>query len=640
MEESVILPQNNIYKDAAKSFVYSEIDKINSILNQNYPEFIKDKCNQIANYLNSGVEKIQDRLDLIEFKAQLYFVAELIDLFLTSNTNKSSWWAMALIKECYKKCEIDYTTRDILIIHYLNSKDYSVIPDLLSFSPIRELRDTSKPIDVFVIPSEAKHDIASIALLGHEVGHIYWKQNYAAIVKVIEETFNEQYLNKNVSLFDLEDLKTKRDKIASHIEEFLCDKIGRFLLGPAFDFALTKLFIASQNNQNSNTHPPEKIRIEQSLASLKTYKSNNKVIQTCFTNLVKYFEQIEDAPNLPFPPNKDDDFSQKLAELIHSTSNFQNGYDLTDIEDKWNEIRPELDAFRPPFEKVSRESPKSISPIDAIIVTSLYYYGEHYKLSNDYYRTNSQTDTKESIVRAKLVDHLRYAISLHEFVSKAQSKYFNENFKIEEMKTTLWEMRDRKVGGKLNPFVITPSINPKSQYSSTSVDLRLGNSFLIHKTTGFTHIAPEPKLSIDGKIDKVPLDAFYDELFIPVGKEFILHPHQFVLAATLEYVSVPFDFYALVLGRSSWGRLGLNIATATTVHAGYRGCITLELRNLGETPLPLKVGLRIAQLCLIPVPIEESTEGYFATSGKYIGPVGPEIPKIKDDADWELLNDL
>ena len=111
-------------------------------------------------------------------------------------------------------------------------------------------------------------------------------------------------------------------------------------------------------------------------------------------------------------------------------------------------------------------------------------------------------------------------------------------------------------------------------------------------------------------------------------------------SATLEYVSVPFDYYALVLGRSSWGRLGLNIATATTVHAGYRGCITLELRNLGETPLPLKVGLRVAQLCLIRVPIEKSTEGYFATSGKYIGPVGPEIPKIKGDADWELLNDL
>ncbi len=299
---------------------------------------------------------------------------------------------------------------------------------------------------------------------------------------------------------------------------------------------------------------------------------------------------------------------------------------------------PELNAFRPPFEKVSRERPKAISPIDSVIITSLYYYGGQYQLSNDYFLTNKQSETKEKTVRTKLIEHLRYAISLYDFVKQAQGKYCGDNFKTEEMNTTLWQMRDVKSGGNLNPFVVTPSINPKSQYSSTSVDLRLGNSFLVHKTTGFTHIDPRP--ISDEKINDTPLDAFYDELFIPIGEVFILHPHQFVLAATLEYLSVPYDYYALVLGRSSWGRLGLNIATATTVHAGFRGCITLELRNLGETPLPLNVGLRIAQLCLIPVPIKGSEQGYFATSGKYIGPVGPEIPKIKDDADWELLNNL
>nr|MDQ3374068.1 hypothetical protein [Acidobacteriota bacterium] len=262
MEKFIKLRQDNVFKDAARSFVYSEIDKIKSILNQNYPKFIKDICNQIIDYLNSSVEKIIDRYDLMEFKAQLSFVAELIDLFLTSSPNKSSWWAMALIKECYEKLGIDHKNRNILIVHYLNSKSYSVIPDLLSFSPHKELRNLSKPMDVFIIPSEAKHDIASIALLGHEVGHIYWKENYSSIVKGIEEIFNKQY-GQNANLFDLENLKTQREKIASHIEEFLCDKIGRYLLGPAFDFALLKLFLTSQNNQSSNTHPPENSRIEQ-----------------------------------------------------------------------------------------------------------------------------------------------------------------------------------------------------------------------------------------------------------------------------------------------------------------------------------------------------------------------------------------
>lgn len=86
----------------------------------------------------------------------------------------------------------------------------------------------------------------------------------------------------------------------------------------------------------------------------------------------------------------------------------------------------------------------------------------------------------------------------------------------------------------------------------------------------------------------------------------------------------------------------MNIATATTVQAGYRGCLTLELRNLGESPLPLKTGIRIAQLCLINMPVPDITEEgggkYFNKGhGKYIGPVSVGAPRIHEDADWELL---
>ncbi|MCP5108421.1 MAG: dCTP deaminase [bacterium] len=193
-------------------------------------------------------------------------------------------------------------------------------------------------------------------------------------------------------------------------------------------------------------------------------------------------------------------------------------------------------------------------------------------------------------------------------------------------------MRTRVIGGKKAALTVIPSIYPKAQYGNNSVDLRLGSYFLIHKPSKYTHISPYPE-------DAVSIDNFYEELYVPPGGEFILHPHQFILATSLEFVSLPYDFYGLILGRSSWGRLGLNIATATTVQAGYRGCITLELRNLGETPLPLKVGVRIAQLCLIPLPYESEALGYFAAKGnKYIGPIKAEPPKIKEDVDWQLLN--
>lgn len=125
-----------------------------------------------------------------------------------------------------------------------------------------------------------------------------------------------------------------------------------------------------------------------------------------------------------------------------------------------------------------------------------------------------------------------------------------------------------------------------------------------------------------------------------VSEEFILHPHQFLLASTLEYISLPFDYFGLVLGRSTWGRLGLNIATATMVQPGFKGCLTLELRNLGETPLPLMVGVRIAQLCIIPAVIGNPFLGYFVSNSKYICPVSAELPKVKDDSDIKLLKKL
>ena len=280
------------------------------------------------------------------------------------------------------------------------------------------------------------------------------------------------------------------------------------------------------------------------------------------------------------------------------------------------------------------EIPRLVNPTAAVLATSIYYFGKHYEKNNAFYRNSElKANQKFEIIRNRLCEHLGYAISLYEFVKAFQIKYLGKEFLVKDLDPTPWQMRDRQVGGRENSFVVTPSTNPMAQYSSNSVDLRLGPSFLINKTIGYTHISP------DGR-SEIPLEAFYEEVFIPTGKEFVLHPHQFVLTSTLEYISIPFDFYALVLGRSSWGRLGLNIATATTVHAGFRGCITLELRNLGETPLPLNVGIRIAQLCLIPVPIASSHAGYFAKPSKYIGPISPEIPKLQGDPDWDLLRAL
>ena len=65
---------------------------------------------------------------------------------------------------------------------------------------------------------------------------------------------------------------------------------------------------------------------------------------------------------------------------------------------------------------------------------------------------------------------------------------------------------------------------------------------------------------------------------------------------TLEWIKLPANLQGIVTARSSWAREGLSIATASLIHPGYKGVVTLELANLGQIPLSLYPGLRIAQI--------------------------------------------
>ncbi len=77
---------------------------------------------------------------------------------------------------------------------------------------------------------------------------------------------------------------------------------------------------------------------------------------------------------------------------------------------------------------------------------------------------------------------------------------------------------------------------------------------------------------------------------------YLLLPGQFVLATTMEYISLPDDLTAFVEGRSSLGRMGLFIQNAGWVDPGFRGEITLELYNANRCAIELTAGRRVGQL--------------------------------------------
>ena len=119
-----------------------------------------------------------------------------------------------------------------------------------------------------------------------------------------------------------------------------------------------------------------------------------------------------------------------------------------------------------------------------------------------------------------------------------------------------------------------------------SVDLRLGNSFRVfhnHRVTAIDLRDPPNDLT--------------EQVIPDEGEPFVIHPGEFCLGRTEEWVELPDDIVARIEGKSSLGRLGLIVhATAGFCDPGWKGTLTLELANLTRVPIKLWPGLPIAQL--------------------------------------------
>src|SRR5260370_19384734 len=152
-------------------------------------------------------------------------------------------------------------------------------------------------------------------------------------------------------------------------------------------------------------------------------------------------------------------------------------------------------------------------------------------------------------------------------------------------------LKEGKKSGTKDPLVITPTpdLNKLISSGSASIDLRLGTWFVTLRQSRMTHLAPD---------DRMPKSRpqLAKTHHVRFGNEYTIHPRNFVLSSTLEWIRLPRDMAAYVIGRSSWGRRGLIIATATGEHPGFTGCLTLELTNVGELPICIYPGMPICQL--------------------------------------------
>lgn len=138
-----------------------------------------------------------------------------------------------------------------------------------------------------------------------------------------------------------------------------------------------------------------------------------------------------------------------------------------------------------------------------------------------------------------------------------------------------------------------------SQFQPASVDLRLGWK-VMHHPSGAEYIMEDP----DG---------------------YALYAGQCLLGTTSETLELPANMVARIEGKSTLGRSFISVhSTAGFIDPGFKGQITLEIKNEGHSTFQLRPGMRICQVSFDWLDVEaERPYGHPALGSRYQNQRGP-----------------
>ncbi|OTA25981.1 dCTP deaminase [Alloscardovia macacae] len=147
-----------------------------------------------------------------------------------------------------------------------------------------------------------------------------------------------------------------------------------------------------------------------------------------------------------------------------------------------------------------------------------------------------------------------------------------------------------------------------------SIDVRLDRFFRVFNNHKYTYVDPAE--------DQGDLTELHE---VDASEPWILHPGEFILGSTYEYVHLGSSIAARLEGKSSLGRLGiLTHSTAGFIDPGFEGHITLELSNVSTLPVKLWPGMKIGQMCFFQLSsAAEHPYGSAANGSHYQGQRGP-----------------
>jgi dCTP deaminase len=183
-------------------------------------------------------------------------------------------------------------------------------------------------------------------------------------------------------------------------------------------------------------------------------------------------------------------------------------------------------------------------------------------------------------------------------------------------------LSDRDIAAALQTGQIKIEPYDRADLQPSSVDLHLDRTFRVFRNNRYPFI--------DVRVAQPDLT---DLLSVDDNEAFILHPGEFVLGQTVEWVELPDDLVARLEGKSSLGRLGLLIhSTAGYVDPGWKGKLTLELSNVAKLPIALYFGMKIGQISFLTMSSRvERPYGSAGLGSKYQGQSEPTASAFFED---------
>ncbi len=450
-------------------------------------------------------------------------------------------------------------------------------------------------------------------------------------------------------LYPRHEIERKTREVCSKIlenwlREIVADLLATRVFGPAYFFSLAHLSLSlGTMDQHSDSHPSSRLRLRMMLEVLRNlgYMKRGKTDRVAYSELRKWGKHLSEDVS---PPHIVPHFSIAESKVLETkTTVMSKAAEVTKGEtynaDIFQSKVPKLvELLNNGISPAEIKEEKSIKPMDLASILNAGYIFFLAHLDRLHSMLGDSRDNHLAV--SKLNDLLLHAIQAStisqqwlQWRGKQQTAVAKRKESVDAEITertgapSAVELLDKVFASDLNDqLIVTPQL--ELDLRDGTIDLHLGTKFLLFRLTRSGKIDPST-------ITEEQAHELLERLQLRLGEELILHPGQLLLASTLEYLSIPQDLGASVVTRSSYGRLGLITATSVFVHPGWKGCLTLELTNVGNSPIALRPGERIAQLVF-----EYHIPGKKPFTSKYLLATQPEFPKMWEDPDREFVRKL